>query len=210
VQVPPASEAVKAMAGMWELSNPGRDRICTVVLRATAAGHGYGLQWGPSCGEAFAFTATAVAWRVGTRDALQFLDAGGVVLAELTEVEGGLYEGERRGQGLMFLQSLASRAAEEKTAAQLAGEWAFTASTGRVLCRIALADAPAAAERLALSVRPGCDAAIARFGPAGWQIDRGQLVLVSRRGETWRFEELDALTWRRIPAGPQALTLVRQ
>ncbi len=209
-QAPAVPEAVKAIAGSWEMSNAARDRICTVVLRAAPAGPGYGLQWAPKCPEMFPFTASAVAWRIGGRDALQFLDSRGAALVELSEMEGGLYEGQGRGQGILFLESVARRAAEERTAEQLAGDWAFVASTGRMICQIALAATPVAADMLALTVRPGCDAAIARFTPVAWQLDRGQLVLLSKGGQAWRFEEIDALTWRRIPAGRHPLTLVRQ
>jgi len=203
-------EPVRALAGAWEMSNADRDRTCTVSLRAVRAGPGFALQWEPKCAEMFPFSTSATAWQISPRDALQFLNAGGSVLMELTEVEGGLYEGERRGQGLVFLQSMASRAGEERTPEQLAGDWGFMAATGKLLCRIALAATQTETGTLALSVQPGCDAAIARFAPVAWQIDRGQLVLLSRRGDAWRFEEVDALSWRRIPAGRQPLTLVKQ
>lgn len=209
-QAPAVPEPVRALAGAWEMSNADRDRTCTVVLRGARSGPGFGLQWDAKCAEVFPFSTSATAWQIGARDALQFLSAGGSVLMELTEVEGGLYEGERRGQGLVFLQSMASRAGEERSPAQLAGDWGFVAATGKLLCRVALATTQTETGTLALSVQPGCDAAITRFAPAAWQIDRGQLVLFSRRGEAWRFEEVDALSWRRIPAGRQPLTLVKQ
>jgi hypothetical protein len=204
-----APESVRALAGSWEMSNAARDRTCAVELRASLVDRGYGLQWAPPCADAFPFTRNAVAWRIGGRDALQFLDASGAILAELTEVEGGLYEGERPGVGLVFLQSVASRAGES-TVAQLAGDWALGSANDKLLCRLSLTPNAAAAETLALTLRAGCDPVVTRFGPVAWRLDRGQLVLVSRRGEVWRFEEVDAATWRRIPAGRQPLLLMRQ
>lgn len=207
---PPAAEAGRALAGTWELSNAERDRTCTVTLETAASGPGLALQWSPKCVEAFPFTAGAVAWRVGARDALHFLDKSGASLVALAEMEGGLYEGRQPGRGLLFMQSMASRSAEEKAPAQLAGDWQFTSGNGDMLCRIALTENPTTQATLALTVQSGCDEAIARFAPAAWQIDRGQLLIISSRGETWRFEEVDAITWRRIPAGRQPLQLTRQ
>src|SRR5262249_25358925 len=64
---------------------------------------------------------------------------------------------------------------------------------------------------LALQVTPPCDAAITRFGPATWQMDREELLLKSARGQTWRFEEGDEPnTWRRLPETADPLLLKRQ
>src|ERR1700732_611917 len=45
---------------------------------------------------------------------------------------------------------------------------------------------PASADNLPLKVKPGCDAFVVRFGPVSWRVDRGELVLGSARGQTWR------------------------
>jgi len=68
------------------------------------------------------------------------------------------------------------------------------------------------ADSFALTVKPACDQFITRFGPVAWKMDRGQLVIVSGKGELWRFEETDATTptWHRVPEGRQPLSLVRQ
>jgi hypothetical protein len=72
------------------------------------------------------------------------------------------------------------------------------------------ANNPPAPDNLSLKVKPGCDPFVARFGPASWRIDRGELVLVSPRGQTWRFEEDDPSTWSRVPATEDPVLLVRQ
>ena len=47
-------------------------------------------------------------------------------------------------------------------------------------------------------------------------MDRGELVLTSTRGDTWRFEEADAKdakdakTWNRVPERADGLQMVRQ
>jgi hypothetical protein len=206
----PAADAVRAVVGAWELSNAERDRSCTVNLRAPAGAAAGALAWDRKCAELFAFTRDATTWRIGAREAIQILNAQGQMLLELTEVEGGLYEGERPGEGLLFLQNVAGAANEERKADQMVGDWAFVRGGGRPLCQIAFAATPAPQDAFALRVKPGCDALIARFGPVAWRLDRGQLVLIPAAGESWRFEESDPMTWRRIPEGRQPLQLVRQ
>jgi hypothetical protein len=208
-QTPVASEAAKAAVGQWEFSNADRDRSCALTLRGTAAPGGLALDWERKCAELFPFTREVTAWTVGAREAIQLLDRSGKTLLELTEVEGGLYEGERPGEGLLFLQSVAAGSAE-RTPEQMAGDWAFVRGTGKPICTVTLVNAAAGPEHFALRLKPGCDALVARFGPTTWRMDRGQLVLMPKAGEPWRFEESDAMTWRRIPEGRQPLQLVRQ
>jgi protease inhibitor Inh len=208
-QTPPASEAAKAAVGQWEFSNADRDRSCTLTLRGAAAPGGLALDWERKCAELFPFTREVAAWTVGSREAIQLLDRSGRPVLELTEVEGGLYEGERPGEGLLFLQSVAAGAAE-RTPEQMAGDWAFVRGTGKPICVVTLANTAAGPETLALRLKPGCDTLVTRFGPASWRMDRGQLVLMPKAGEPWRFEESDSMTWRRIPEGRQPLQLVRQ
>ena len=43
-----------------------------------------------------------------------------------------------------------------------------------------------------------------------WRIDRDELMLVPARGNPWRFEEVDANSWRRIPEANDAIMLVRE
>jgi hypothetical protein len=111
---------------------------------------------------------------------------------------------------LVFLQSIAASGAEERKAEQVVGDWAFVRAGGRAICRITLSAKAAAQDALALSVKPGCDSLITRFGPVAWRLDRGQLVLIPAKGNSWRFEEVDSTTWNRIPEGRQPIQLVRQ
>ena len=129
-QAPAVSEAAKAAVGQWEFSNADRDRSCTLTLRGTPAPGGLALDWERKCGELFPFTREATAWTVGAREAIHLLDRAGRTLLELSEVEGGLYEGERPGEGILFLQSVAAGAAE-RTPEQVAGDWAFVPGTGK-------------------------------------------------------------------------------
>src|SRR6266540_2057079 len=205
---PPAgSEAAKAVVGAWEISNADRDRTCALTLRGASAGAALALQWEAKCAQVFPFTREITAWRVGAREAIQLLDRTGKTLLELSEVEGGLYEGERPGEGLLFLQSAAAGISNERSAEQMAGDWAFVDRASKPICQITLANTPQGPENLSLRVKPGCDPLITRFAPAAWRMDRGQLVLMPKTGDPWRFEESDPNTWRRIPEARQPLQL---
>ena len=45
---------------------------------------------------------------------------------------------------------------------------------------------------LAAQVKPGCDPGVVRFGPTSWQMDHGELLLKSARGQVWRLARLSA------------------
>jgi hypothetical protein len=51
---------------------------------------------------------------------------------------------------------------------------------------------------------------VARFAPATWQLDRGEIVLRAANGQFWRFEETDDSKWQRIPQTANPLLMVRK
>ena len=202
------SDAAGAMIGVWEFSNADHDKICHFVFRADAVAGGYKLDIDKNCPNLFPTTKDIVAWAVDNYGGLRLLDAGGNAAIELTEAETGIYDGFEPGQGRYVLQSAA--AAPVRSAEDVAGDWAVARGTGKPICMLTLANNPAGADGLTLKVKPGCDALVTRFGPTSWRIDQGDLVLVSARGQTWRFEENDVNTWQRVPESSDPLLLVRQ
>ena len=74
------------------------------------------------------------------------------------------------------------------------GEWAFVRGGGRTICGVTLENTAKDADSFALAVKTVCDPLILRFGPVAWKMDRGQLILVSAKGDLWRFEEADSTT----------------
>ena len=211
-QAPAPSDAAKAMVGAWEMSNADRDKTCTVNFKLTAAGTSYGLDLDKKCNDAFPAIRAIVGWTFGRNDSLVLVDAGGKPVLELLEVEAGMYEGLRPNEERYFLQNAAVAAASrDRPADDLFGDWTFVrGGTTKPICALTLANTAANADSFAINVKPGCDALITRFGPASWRMDRGQLVVLSSKGEIWRFEESDPTTWERIPRGRQPLSLVRQ
>jgi len=209
-QTPP-TEQMKALAGAWELSNADRDRTCAITLKLDAIAAGRAAELDPACVTAFPPLKEVAAWGLGRRDTLVLKDAKGTTLIELLEVEAGMYEGLRPNEGRYFLQNLAAaQSGREYTADQMFGDWGVVRGTGRPICILTLANEAADQDNFAVQLKPDCDPLIARFAPTGWRMDRGQLLLLSRSGEIWRFEEDDTLAWRRIPAARQPLVLQRQ
>jgi hypothetical protein len=204
----PADPLTTMTSGAWEISNAERDKSCTAVFRADAIAGGRKVEFDRACAGVFPVTRDVTAWTRGPNDAVQLVDRAGKILLEFTEVEGGLYEGERPGEGLYFMQNVAAGPAW-RTPEQMTGDWVLVRTAGRPICALTLSDTPAPGDSFAVRVKPGCDAAITRFAPASWRMDRGELVLTGR-GQPWRFEESDPVTWRRIPATADGFMLVRQ
>ena len=206
------SEAAKAMVGTWELSNADRDRTCTITFKVGANPAAYPIELEKACAAAFPAIQGIVAWLIGKNDMLLLVDAKGAPVLELLEVEAGMFEGLRPNEGRYFLQNAAVAAAtRDKTADQMFGDWVFQRSgAGRPICSVTLENTAKDADSFALTVKSPCDQLITRFGPVAWKMDRGQLVMVSGKGELWRFEESDPSTWRRIPEARQPLLLVKQ
>jgi len=203
------NDAAKAMAGgSWEFSNADRDKRCTVVFKTDAATVGMRLDFDKGCAGLFPFIKEIVGWTIAENDFLRLLDGKGKPVLEFSEVESGMYEAPRPGEGILFIQTAAAVGPPPKEADQMVGDWALVRGAGKTLCTLTLVNAPAGPD-LALKLKPGCDVLVTRFAPTAWQMDRGELVLKNARSQTWRFEEGDAGAWQRVPEGPQPLLLVR-
>ena len=206
------SDAIKDTVGAWEISNADRDKTCMVTFKADTTPGGYKLEFDKAaCAAAFPPLNDVVAWNLVRDDTVRLIDGKGKTVFEFNEVESGMYESLRPGQPLIFMQNAAAAAATAITHStdELAGDWKVVRSSGATICRMTLSTTIAGKEDFALKLQPGCDATITRFAPSSWQIDHGELVLKSSKGQTWRFEETDPSTWQRIPEGPDPLLLMR-
>jgi hypothetical protein len=205
-----AKDPVGDMIGAWELSNADHDKVCKFNFRADTAPGGYKLDIDRNCPNIFPSTKDIIAWTIDNYGNLRLLDAGGEAVIELTQVEGGMFDGFKPEEGRYILQAAA--AVQTRSADDMAGDWAVARGTGKPICLLTLANTAAApgADSLALKLKPGCDALVTRFGPTSWRMDNGELVLLSSRGQTWRFEENDLNTWQRVPETPDPVLLVRQ
>ena len=124
-------------------------------------------------------------------------------------MEGGIYEAPKSGEGILFIQNPAGLGPAPKTAEQMAGEWNMVNRAGKAICALTLSNT-AVGEEFAVAVHQPCEAAVRRFAPATWRMDRGEIVLQSSSGQPWRFEETEESKWRRIPEAANSVLLVRK
>jgi hypothetical protein len=202
-------DSAKALIGAWEFSNADRDKICTATFKSDSTKVGFKVEFDRNCAGLFPLVSDVAGWTFPDNDLLRLLDAQGKVLVEFSEVEDGIYEAPTPGLGVLFLQNPAAAGPAPKPPEQVAGDWAMTRRGGAPICTLTLA-ATAAKEGFALSVKPGCDAAIAKLNFTQWRLDGDELMLTPARGNPWRFEEVEGGNWRRTPETSDPITLVRQ
>lgn len=207
---PPVSDAARELVGAWEISNSDRDKRCAVTFSVNPAPGGFKLEFDPECGTSIPPLKDVVVWALGPKDVLRLLDAKNVSVLEFNEVEHGLYEGERPGEGLYFMQPQAALKAEIRAPEQIFGDWKILRELDKPLCTLSLSNAAGGGNATyKIVVKPGCNAAIAAFGFATWRLDGDQLVLTGRTGN-WRFTESDPTTWERVPLSTDPLLLMKQ
>jgi hypothetical protein len=153
---------------------------------------------------------SVVSWSVKGLDIVRLQDAEGQPVIDMTEVESGIFEGVRPGEGVYLLQNLEAARALSKSTDQMIGDWAMIRGNGNVICGLTLTNTDAGDGNFEVYLKPRCDAAVAAFNPKRWRIERGQMLLLSAKGEIWRFEADDNSQWRRVPDSADPLIMTRQ
>jgi len=206
-----ATELAKEMVGQWELSTAGRDRTCVVTMKGDAAPLGKKLELEKACADSLPFTKDIVAWSIKGLDIVRLQDGKGEPVIDFTEVESGIFEGLRSGEGVYILQNLAAARELTRSTDQMIGDWSVVRGNGRAICSLTLTNNDAGNDNFQLFVKPRCDALITGFAPTAWRMERGELLMVSAKGETWRFEADDNAQWERVPrSAADPVLLVRQ
>jgi hypothetical protein len=200
----------KEMVGQWELSTTERSKTCVVTMKGDAAGQGFKLELEPACKAALPFTKDIVAWSVRGLDIVRMQDASGEAVIDFTEVEAGIFEGLRQGEGVYILQDLAAARSMAKSMDQMIGDWSMVRSNGQPVCALTLTNTEAGPDNFQVFLKPKCDAAIAQFNPTQWRLERGQIILMSKAGDAWQFEADDNAQWRRVPDTADPLIMLRQ
>lgn len=205
-----ATTLKKEMVGQWELSTTERSKTCVVTIKGDAAARGFKLELEPACKTALPFTKDIVAWSVKGLDIVRLQDANGESVIDFTEVEAGIFEGLRQGEGVYILQDLAAARSMAKSMDQMIGDWAMVRGDGQPICGLTLTNTEADQDNFQVFLKPKCDAAIAQFNPTQWRLERGQIILMSKSGEVWQFEADDNAQWRRVPDTADSLIMLRQ
>jgi hypothetical protein len=211
VRAQDTSTLKKDMVGQWELSTTERSKTCVVTLKSDTTPLGMKLELEPNCAKSLPFTADINAWSIkGLGDIVRLQDATGQPVIDFTEVETGIFEGLRTGEGVYILQNLAAARSLAKSMDQMIGDWAMVRSNGDSICGLTLTNTEATGDNFQVFLKPKCDPAIAAFAPTQWRLDHGQILLLSASGETWSFEADDNAQWRRVPDSANPLIMLRQ
>jgi len=206
-----ASTLKKDMVGQWELSTTERSKTCVVTLKNDATPQGLKLELEPGCAAALPFTKEIIAWNVRGLDIVRLQDAAGQPVIDFTEVESGIFEGLRQGEGIYILQNLAAARSLAKSMDQMIGDWSMVrGSSGQTVCGLTLTNNESSPDNFQVFLKPKCDPAVAAFAPTQWRLEHGQMVLMSAKGETWQFEADDNAQWRRVPDSADPLIMLRQ
>ena len=205
-----AATLKKEMIGQWELSTTERSKTCVLTLKPDATPQGLKLELEAGCAAALPFTKDIVAWNIRGLDIVRLQDAKGEAVIDFTEVEAGILEGVRSGEGVYILQNLAAARSLAKSMDQMIGDWAMVRDNGNTICGLTLTNTDAGNDNFQVFLKPKCDPAIAIFAPTQWRLERGQIMLMSDRGDVWRFEADDNAQWRLVPDTADPLILVRQ
>ena len=206
-----AAELKKDMIGQWELSTTDRSKTCVVTLKPDSMPQGLKLELEPSCATSLPFTKDITAWNIKGLDIVRLQDATGEAVVDFTEVESGILEGTRSGEGVYILQNLAAARSLAKSMDQMIGDWAMVrGNDGNTICGLTLTNTDAGNDNFQVFLKPKCDPTVASFAPTVWRLEHGQIMLMSAKGETWRFEADDNAQWRLVPDSANPLILVRQ
>jgi hypothetical protein len=204
------SSLKKDMIGQWELSTTERSKTCVVTLKGDTAPQGFKLELEAGCPATLPFTKAIAAWNIKGLDIVRLQDAVGESVIDFTEVESGIFEGRREGEGIYILQNLAAARSLTKSMDQMIGDWAFVRGNGRLICGLTLTNTEVTQDNFAVFLKPKCDPAITAFAPALWRLEHGEILMMSPNGDAWHFQADDNAQWRRVPESADPLILMRQ
>jgi hypothetical protein len=205
-----ASSLKKGMVGQWELSTTERSKTCVVTLKGDTTSQGMKLELEPGCASALPFSKEIAAWSIKGLDIVRLQDTSGQPVIDFTEVESGIFEGLRQGEGIYILQNLAAARSLTKSMDQMIGDWSMVRGSGRAVCGLTLTNTEAGQDNFQVFLKPKCDPAVSAFAPTQWRLERGGLLLISANGELWRFEADDNAQWRLVPDTVDPLIMMRQ
>src|SRR3954454_5496174 len=129
-----AATLKKDMIGQWELSTTERSKTCVVTLKSDTTPQGLKLELEPGCAAALPFTKEITAWNIKGLDIVRMQDAAGQPVIDFTEVESGIFEGLRTGEGVYILQNLAAARSLAKSMDQMIGDWSMVRGNGQTIC----------------------------------------------------------------------------
>jgi hypothetical protein len=207
----PTIPDAKTLAANYELANGAGDRKCKIALDVRPTGPGFSLVYDRAeCTQLFGFLSETVAWVPGIGGSIRFVNNARRTVSEFTEGVNGQYEALREGDGVYFLSNLQFvDPSDTPQFADVVGDWNLARPGSPPMCSLTLSDQPAGEGTFTLTLKPGCDQAIARLGPVSWFLDRGDIILMSAKGERLRFGRQLEGGWAKVPDTPRPLLMAR-
>ena len=74
---------------------------------------------------------------------MRLQNAAGEAVIDFTEVESGIFEGLRQGEGIYILQNLAAARSLAKSMDQMIGDWSMVRGNGQAICGLTLTNTEA-------------------------------------------------------------------
>src|SRR5262249_62222181 len=96
------------MIGKWEISTAERDRSCHLTFKADPAGALFKLDIDKACATQMPALKEVGGWTIGGLDLVKLIDGKGKPLLEFCEVERGVFEDRRPGEGVVLVQDAAA------------------------------------------------------------------------------------------------------
>src|SRR5713101_1450366 len=106
-----SNETFKTMIGKWEISNADRDRTCQLTFKTDPNGTLFKLELDKACAVQMPELKDVIGWTVGGLDLVKLMDGKGKPVFEFSEVESGIFEAQRPGEGIFFMQNATTAAA---------------------------------------------------------------------------------------------------
>ena len=207
----PTIPDAKTLAANYELANGAGDRKCKITLDIRPAGPGFALVYDRAeCISLFRFLGETVAWIPGIGGSIRFVNNARRTVSEFTEGANGQYEALREGDGVYFLSNLQFiNPGDVPQFADVIGDWILARPAGPPICGLTLSDQSASEGTFNLTLKQDCDPTITRFAPVSWFLDRGDIILLSAKGERLRFGRRQEGGWAKIPDTPRPLLMTR-
>jgi len=199
------------LLGTWEFTNATRDRTCAVTFHEEAARTGRRIAFDATCRKLYPFLADVAGWRMAENDFLRLLNPQGETILDFAEVESGVYEAPRPGEGILFIQTPGAGGPAPRSAELAAGPYAAVRN-GKTLCALELRPAQADGDDNAdgdVTIEKPCPGGKEALAPSQWRFENGVLTLVGADNQSWRFQEYGDTDWRAVePAN--GILLVRR
>src|ERR1700746_2225791 len=158
-----AAALKREMIGQWELSTAERSKTCVVTLKNDTTSQGLKLELEPACAKSLPFTKEITAWNIKGLDIVRLQDAAGQPVIDFTEVESGIFEGLRTGEGVYILQNLAAARSLAKSMDQMLGHGSMVRANGQTICGLTLTNTEATGDNFQVFLKPKCDPTVAAF-----------------------------------------------